>query len=372
MFTKSAPLSVVELAFCTALLSLSTLCVIAEGPGSGDVSSERCTLSSHGCGVALSGGGIPALVSALCVEGALDAYLPGWSERTTTSTVSGGTAGHAIFTNAHEKLDFPDLELGFSLKLEDLQKPLAASPGKVYFGQANHLISSLGLGSLAKVIIALFKYAGNHKNWWSNIMDLMITYPYNVTAAAAPLRANWVGGFSAIRQDKCPLSLDSNGDMKSPDATSGLIPASVRSVGDGTIAIEAHGAYAGAFRNISNDPSFTDAVGFSTAFWVANVIDSHVPFWTLRWTLSTLSAAEKTWYTSDGGNVDTTGIVNLLRTKTSRIVAFYNNNKNLTELKSPIAYLFGVDGASDNMNSIEGPALNQCFPLLCSKACLLI
>ena len=73
MFTKSAPLSVVELAFCTALLSLSTLCVIAEGPGSGDVSSERCTLSSHGCGVALSGGGIPALVSALCVEGALDA-----------------------------------------------------------------------------------------------------------------------------------------------------------------------------------------------------------------------------------------------------------------------------------------------------------
>ena len=193
-------------------------------------------------------------------------------------------------------------------------------------------------------------------------MDLMITYPYNVTAAAAPLRANWVGGFSAIRQDKCPLSLDSNGDMKSPDATSGLIPASVRSVGDGTIAIEAHGAYAGAFRNISNDPSFTDAVGFSTAFWVANVIDSHVPFWTLRWTLSTLSAAEKTWYASDGGNVDTTGIVNLLRTKTSRIVAFYNNNKNLTELKSPIAYLFGVDGASDNMNSIEGPALNQVFP----------
>ena len=61
----------------------------------------------------LSGGGIPAILSGMCLENALDTYVPGWSSRSTISTVSGGTAGHAILANVEVKLVFPDLASGF-------------------------------------------------------------------------------------------------------------------------------------------------------------------------------------------------------------------------------------------------------------------
>ena len=63
----------------------------------------------------------------------------------------------------------------------------------------------------------------------------------------------------------------------------------------------------------------------------------------------------------DGGVVDTTGIVGLLQKQTDHIIAFYNNNIPLSELESPIAYLFGVDVPTDLMNSILGPTLSQVF-----------
>jgi len=193
-------------------------------------------------------------------------------------------------------------------------------------------------------------------------MDLMITYPYNVTEAAVPMSNNWIGGFAAISEDSCPLSLDSNGNMKSSVSSEGLIPSSFETIGDGTISIDAHGSHAGAYHNATNKVSFTDVVGFSTSFWVANVIDSYLSFWTLSGALSKLSASGKSWYTTDGGFVDTTGIVNLLLKKKSRIVAFYNNNQDLTEITSPISYLFGVNGNSNAENNIEGPAFNKVFP----------
>ena len=107
---------------------------------------------SNSCGVGLSGGGVPAIVSGMCLERGFETYLPGWNTRATVSTVSGGTAGHAIKSNADDKLEFPDLESGFALKLEQLEAPLDAPEGKVYFAQVNHLINSLGLETSAEVV----------------------------------------------------------------------------------------------------------------------------------------------------------------------------------------------------------------------------
>jgi len=67
-------------------------------------------------------------------------------------------------------------------------------------------------------------------------------------------------------------------------------------------------------------------------------------------------------YAMDGGVVETTGIAALLRTRASTIVAFYNNNDNLNALNATFAFLFGVDGTTDNMNSLEGPTVEQVFP----------
>jgi len=99
-----------------------------------------------------------------------------------------------------------------------------------------------------------------------------------------------------------------------------------------------------------------DALSFTSAFWTAPLLSSQYA------TLfdSFLLRTNKT-IVLDGGVVDTTGIVGLLQKQTDHIIAFYNNNIPLSELESPIAYLFGVNVTTDSMNSIFGPKLSQVF-----------
>merc|ERR1712107_579289 len=74
------------------------------------------------------------------------------------------------------------------------------------------------------------------------------------------------------------------------------------------------------------------------------------------------SGKKKNVYFADGGFVDTTGVVALLQKKTNSIVAFYNNNDDLTELSAPWSFLFGVMGdGTDTMNHLEGPTLGRVF-----------
>ncbi|KAL7538416.1 hypothetical protein ACHAWF_009512 [Thalassiosira exigua] len=63
----------------------------------------------------------------------------------------------------------------------------------------------------------------------------------------------------------------------------------------------------------------------------------------------------------DGGVVDTTAVIGLLQRRTERVVAFYNNNVPLSKLRSPFAYLFGIDVPTDSMNGLLGPGM-QVFP----------
>mmetsp|Transcript_4533 Transcript_4533/g.5115 ORF Transcript_4533/g.5115 Transcript_4533/m.5115 type:complete len:241 (-) Transcript_4533:1688-2410(-) len=111
--------------------------------------------------------------------------------------------------------------------------------------------------------------------------------------------------------------------------------------------------------------STIQAGSFSSAFWAASIVQSSVQYALLKDALIDLSEpkSEESFYIMDGGILDTTGIVNLLRQKKERIVALYNNNAgSLTILESPIAYLFGVKTKTDSMNSLQGPKLAQVFP----------
>ena len=141
-----------------------------------------------------------------------------------------------------------------------------------------------------------------------------------------------------LKQNGCPISLDSDGVYE--DA-SGKLWLAVMDMVPGTIANPQ--GYA-----VTDDVSTLDAMSYSSAFWVASIVESSAQYLLLSNTLMSASAkkdgTEKDFYWTDGGFVDTTGVVAHLQQQTSSIVTFYNNNDDLTELSAPWSFLFGVMG----------------------------
>lgn len=106
-----------------------------------------------------------------------------------------------------------------------------------------------------------------------------------------------------------------------------------------------------------------DAMAFSSAFWVAGIVESATAYTLGKGTLmkTNINPGGKV-YMADGGFIDTTGIVLHLQRRVPRILAFYNNNDDLKTLNSTIAYLFGAVTPTDGMNALPGPKLMQVFP----------
>jgi hypothetical protein len=139
--------------------------------------------------------------------------------------------------------------------------------------------------------------------------------------------------------------------------------------------------------------STIDALSFSSSFWASNVLTNNMmnllfnnmlnKGMTSEFIQSNMTK-ESNAVMMDGGVVDTTGIIGLLKQQKDHIsesmpfkvpevlipltfficvkVVFYNNNVPLATLSSPISHLFGVDAATDSMNSLKGPELTQVFP----------
>ena len=133
---------------------------------------------------------------------------------------------------------------------------------------------------------------------------------------------------AALDKPACPLPTD--GDGVFPNASNALALVVVE---DGKARVS--GPLAPRV-----DPAFPllDAVAASTKFWSVPVLQS--------WLCRSLGQTSSVLFT-DGGVVDTTGIVAHLQKRTPRILAFYHDNNQLDEelssstLSSPLAYLFG-------------------------------
>ena len=119
--------------------------------------------------------------------------------------------------------------------------------------------------------------------------------------------------------------------------------------------------------------STLDVLSYTSAFWAAPLLTAHPILSNLSRRLLLRSnhsefgideppSSKSGSVILDGGVVDTTGLVGLLQQRTEHIIAFYNNNVPLSKVRSPIAYLFGVDTTTDSMNSLLGPSLSQMFP----------
>merc|ERR1719331_3717317 len=109
----------------------------------------------------------------------------------------------------------------------------------------------------------------------------------------------------------------------------------------------------------------TTAVAASSGFWAESIVEGRVSYDILDGWLNKyeLPGAKASTYSLDGGVIDTTGILPLLRRGVKSIVAFYNNNDDLAALNSTFAFLFGANNTNtDGMNVLQGPALAQVFP----------
>mmetsp|Transcript_11524 Transcript_11524/g.24618 ORF Transcript_11524/g.24618 Transcript_11524/m.24618 type:complete len:308 (+) Transcript_11524:2904-3827(+) len=120
-------------------------------------------------------------------------------------------------------------------------------------------------------------------------------------------------------------------------------------------------------------PSVLEALSYTSAFWAVLLVTGNAISYKLFGNLllranSSLffNPTEKTASNEklilDGGVIDTTGLIGLLQHQKENIILFYNNNVPLSQIQSPIAYLFGVDTATDSMNGLLGPSLSQVFP----------
>lgn len=166
-----------------------------------------------------------------------------------------------------------------------------------------------------------------------------------------------------------------------------LTPSSAESLSHVIVDMNTEGnPKAGSFRHSKQIQKLPliDALSYSSAFWASNVLTNNMLNLLFNDMLIKGSTSESDVFIIDGGVIDTTGIIGLLKQRKERIgtsyiycrlctskfwltirfssVVFYNNNVPLSSVSSPIAYLFGVDVPTDAMNSLKGPILSQVFP----------
>mmetsp|Transcript_48421 Transcript_48421/g.135842 ORF Transcript_48421/g.135842 Transcript_48421/m.135842 type:complete len:451 (+) Transcript_48421:237-1589(+) len=338
-------------------------------------------------GLSFSGGGITGLLASTCVLNSLNTQFDTFSTNDLAfSTTSGGTIGYGIFTNAGppgtDAMYFPEYDT--SMSYDDANTELTG--GKDYwFANANsyleftaspkptakHRDVALTLGAnetetagtsaaMHKAhsrMVGLGSALPSTSGWWRLAIDTCFYLGYGIhDYDITPGTRDWYVNMGLLKQNGCPISLDSDGVYE--DA-SGKLWLAVMDMVPGTIANPQ--GYA-----VTDDVSTLDAMSYSSAFWVASIVESSAQYLLLSNTLMSASAkkdgTEKDFYWTDGGFVDTTGVVAHLQQQTSSIVTFYNNNDDLTELSAPWSFLFGVmGGGTDTMNHIEGPTLGQVF-----------
>lgn len=329
-------------------------------------------------GLAFSGGGITGLLASTCVLNSLRGNFDGFNSADISfSTTSGGTIGYGIYTNAgppgDDSMYFPPYDVAMSY--DDANTELQGD--KTYwFANANSYLSFTTTPKFARHNESLSEDRQLHSaregltlegvalpttsGWWRLAIDTCFYLGYGVhdTDIIAGDRP-WNVNIGLLKENACPITLDPDTYVYE-DAESKLFLAGMDMVGGDITTPQGY--------QVQDPVSLLDAMSYSSAFWVASIVESSAQMLLLSSTLMETSATSadgshtKDFYFADGGFVDTTGVVHHLQQQTNSIVAFYNNNNDLTELSAPWSFLFGVlGGGTDTMNHLEGPVLGQVF-----------
>ncbi|GMI15338.1 hypothetical protein TrVE_jg10032 [Triparma verrucosa] len=299
-------------------------------------------------GIAMSGGGITGIVAGLSAFNSLITRVYDATSKPdlVVSTVSGGTIGFGIHSNAGDKLTYQMYDSGISY--DDANSEVVAEGEIWYANVVNYLNWAPFLTEGADKLGAM------QSGWWTDVIDLMFWEGYSVHDydIAGSDDFEWYANFALLEKDVCPISRNDDGVMKK--AEEGLIYASMdMSSGEKVTANNAT-------LEIKHD-TVLDVMSYSSSFWAASIVEDKTQYFFLKGSISTGTLGGDDVYLNDGGIVDTTGIVTLLQKKVPKIVAFYNNNDPLESLSSIFAYLFGFEVTTDTMNSLEGWELGQVF-----------
>lgn len=347
-------------------------------------------------GIAFSGGGITAAIGAACTWHTLVDIYPNLnissfsSTEIVISTVSGGTIGYAISNNDKDKIQYTKYKK--DLMLEDLLDLTSSSVEAVDEDKGEEVDKMRSIGQIVEHLTSMsfFKQyilgpqaQGNlqhtSSHWWTWLIDCIfdsITID-EIDTGSRP----WISSFAYMISDEQILSrLDRKGYL-SPSSAKQIKSVFVNMTHDGSIILlDDHDQPP--YPTFSNKTIPTlDSLSFSSAFWSAPIVSNRFAYALLKHMLikrkrslfeqhseesSCSSKPEEKEKSSvvilDGGVVDTTGIVGLLHKQADSMIIFYNNNIPLSQLQSPISYLFGVETSTDSLNSLKGPALSQIFP----------
>jgi len=337
-------------------------------------------------GIAFSGGGITGLLASTCVLNSLSNF-DGFSSSADLafSTTSGGTIGYGIWANAGppgtDAMYFPEYDT--SMAYSDANTELTGD--KTYwFANANSYLEFTTATKPASARATAHKganettsavrsekppsrVAGGHhglrsglpstSGWWRLAIDTCFYLGYGIhDYDISPGTREWHVNMGLLKQNACPITLGSEDNVY--ESASSKLWLAVMDMVPGTIANPQ--GY-----TVTDDVSTLDAMSYSSAFWVASIVESAAQYLLLGGTLMSASAEKdgnsKDFYWTDGGFIDTTGVVAHLQQQRTSIVAFYNNNDDLEVLAAPWAFLFGRSSATDTMNHLEGPELGQVF-----------
>ena len=323
-------------------------------------------------GAAFSGGGLTAFIETVCTLEAL-AQSPDaarWTSNDWTAAVnSGGTLGYILAQSlSAEALVYPPFYTMNSLTYDALSQKYEGNASQKWFAEVLDVVPSI---TARRTEAAWWEQLGksNGAGWWETALETaLLAYGLKgdqVRGGARPV----VAGLSVLRASSAPIQRRNSGPnigtMRYALGSGGranLLPGEY-DFASGLVSVRGNSSSAWA----TTLPFSAIAGGsFSSAFWGVSIVEmSKIEYALSKGFLIDLPAGAggDAFYALDGGMVDTTGIAVQLRRKVDRLVVFLGQNNDLTTASNAtLAYLFGVETATDAQNTLEGPGLAQVFP----------
>ena len=297
-------------------------------------------------GVAFSGGGVIAMLASACQLRALEQLVPNVTSHEISAT-SGGIVGVVLMRSTASRLGFPPAwsPSDYSGNVSSQLSQRFRTGGTPWFAAVTDVLEPL---------LAEQRRSSVNSSWWSDILV--------VVARLYRLQPDELRGYdrmtmtvSMLRKAAAPLDRDAAGVLQ--NATGNLIP-SVWHPADGVLRPIGTGA---ASAPSPQPMPLVTAMAAGTAFWAASLLESRILYDLLGGLLPSLPPPNDQFLLLDGGTIDSTAIVALLRRNVSRAVAFYDNSFALRDVSSQLGFLFGVANATSNLAMWEGPRLAQLF-----------
>ena len=268
----------------------------------------------------------------------------------TIGTASGGTLA-ALLRGNNASLAFPEDLPTSEITLQMLNISDDAADCRPWFASIlREIPESLPWASLLKA-------ATHGRGWWPSLLASMATKAYRHNDWSQAGLSPFFAQVAAMNASAVPVKVrPRDGSAPLEDAANKLLGAEV-DMRKGMLQLMS--------RNFSQSMGTVEAAAASSAFWASEILaDRGGSGFGLRLKehmLDRVKLGDNDFYLADGGLVEPTGILVLLRRQIKRIVVFYNCPEDLRTENAVLGFLFGASGRTDFGNVWPGKTLLQVF-----------